>query len=102
MFVLFVMLVASPVVLMVAAQVYAMRAQSAKDNYVVLTTQGTDSAAVASEHARRFGVTVLKVWNGGYDALIVSRRLRKIIADERVHDVQQREAVESVDRWLGD
>jgi hypothetical protein len=101
-FALFVLLVAMPVILMVAAQVFAMRAQSAKDNYVVVAETGVDSAQLAAEHTKRFGVVVRSVWEGGYDGLILSRRVHRVRADERVHEVQHRETAESFDRWLGD
>ena len=83
-------LVATPIALMISAQVYAMRAQDSLGRFVVLTGNDIDPADVAHEHRRRFGVRILDVWRSsesGYSATIPLRKVRKIEADYRVRSI---------------
>ena len=65
-------------------------ASSAARSYIVVLRDGADSAAVAGEHARRFGAVVGHVYGSalrGYAAHLSDAAAARIAADERVSSV---------------
>ena len=99
---LFWTLVAMPIVLLLASQVYVMRSQDAKGRYTVLLDAEATTKTVVGEHADRFGIEAVEVWSAsvkGYTALVPVRRLKALRADERVVSVEPVDVDELSDRW---
>jgi len=81
----------SLVLLVVALAAVFPSAASAADRYIVVLTPGSDSRAVANEHARRHGATVHFVYGAalrGYAATIPAARLEQVRRDPRVDYVE--------------
>lgn len=100
---LFWSVVALPAVLLIVSQIYAMRAQDAKNRFVVLLVPDVSAERVAGEHADRFDLNLIEVWDAsvkGYTALVPVRRVRALRADERVVSVQPIDTDELARRWL--
>jgi subtilisin family serine protease len=65
---------------------------AASQGYIVVLKSGTNPAAVASEHAQRFGVEVGFVYRNalkGYSALVPAGALDDLTADQRVAYVER-------------
>jgi subtilisin family serine protease len=87
-------------VLLVLALVPAATAGSAAapQGYIVVLESGANPAAVASDHARRFGVEVGFVYRNalrGYSALVPAGSLDDVVADSRVAYIE-RDSIRSV------
>lgn len=100
---LFWMLVALPPMLLVAAQVYVMSAQDGRDRFIVLLSGEEAAGKVALDHAVRYRLTVIEVWDAsvkGYTAVVPTRRLAALRKDPRVESVELLETDELAQRWL--
>jgi subtilisin family serine protease len=70
-----------------------------KDRYIVVLKDSADSAAVAKEHGRKYGVTDRIVYGSaieGYAGMVPPGQLAKIKADPRVESVQADGVVHAV------
>jgi len=77
---------------------------SAKDRYIVVLKDSADSASVAKEHARKYGVTDRLVYGSaleGYAGKIPPGQLAKIKADPRVEYVEADGVAHALDTQSG-
>ncbi|MFI7068140.1 S8 family serine peptidase [Kribbella sp. NPDC050124] len=67
-------------------------------DYIIVLDEGTDASAVATEHARRYGVTAGHVYGyalHGYSAQLTARAATRIAADPRVASIHPDRVVTS-------